>query len=77
MSVFTASHHYESLLVRHPANPILTAADWPYPAQQELIGGRLPVVFQEEAAIRLIEPNLDKVWHPNAGEPVFGYIEKK
>jgi predicted GH43/DUF377 family glycosyl hydrolase len=23
---------YETLLVRHPANPILSAADWPYPA---------------------------------------------
>lgn len=24
--------HYEVLFERHPANPILTAADWPYPA---------------------------------------------
>ncbi len=26
------SRHYETLLVRHSGNPILTAADWPYPA---------------------------------------------
>lgn len=26
------AHGYETLLVRHPANPILRAADWPYPA---------------------------------------------
>jgi predicted GH43/DUF377 family glycosyl hydrolase len=24
--------HYETLLIRHPANPILRASDWPYPA---------------------------------------------
>jgi predicted GH43/DUF377 family glycosyl hydrolase len=28
----TASAGYEVLFHRHPANPILTAADWPYPA---------------------------------------------
>lgn len=28
----TAGHHYPILLHRHPENPILTAADWPYPA---------------------------------------------
>lgn len=28
----TSSHHYETLFHRHDANPILTAADWPYPA---------------------------------------------
>lgn len=28
----TPSGHYEVLFDRHPANPILTAADWPYPA---------------------------------------------
>jgi predicted GH43/DUF377 family glycosyl hydrolase len=27
----TSSKHYETLLRRHPQNPILTAADWPYP----------------------------------------------
>lgn len=26
------TRHYPTLLARHPANPILTAADWPYPA---------------------------------------------
>jgi len=26
------THAYETLFVRHAANPILTAADWPYPA---------------------------------------------
>src|SRR5688572_4771737 len=28
----TTSAGYEVLFHRHPANPILTAADWPYPA---------------------------------------------
>jgi len=28
----TAGQHYPVLLARHPTNPILTAADWPYPA---------------------------------------------
>ena len=26
------SEHYETLFLRHPSNPILTAAQWPYPA---------------------------------------------
>ena len=28
----TPRKHYEVLFERHPSNPILTAADWPYPA---------------------------------------------
>jgi predicted GH43/DUF377 family glycosyl hydrolase len=28
----TKQHGYEALFVRHPGNPILTAAQWPYPA---------------------------------------------
>jgi predicted GH43/DUF377 family glycosyl hydrolase len=28
----TTSNRYETLFHRHPENPILTAADWPYPA---------------------------------------------
>jgi predicted GH43/DUF377 family glycosyl hydrolase len=28
----TRNHHHEVLFRRHPENPILTAADWPYPA---------------------------------------------
>src|SRR5690349_18906651 len=28
----TSPHHYPILLHRHDQNPILTAADWPYPA---------------------------------------------
>ena len=28
----TLPHHYEVLFQRHESNPILTAADWPYPA---------------------------------------------
>jgi predicted GH43/DUF377 family glycosyl hydrolase len=28
----TARQHYEVLFERHPGNPILTAANWPYPA---------------------------------------------
>jgi predicted GH43/DUF377 family glycosyl hydrolase len=27
----TSAHHYETLFHRHDRNPILTAADWPYP----------------------------------------------
>ena len=28
----TSQRHYEMLFHRHDKNPILTAADWPYPA---------------------------------------------
>ncbi|HWL87626.1 MAG TPA: hypothetical protein VNO21_17600 [Polyangiaceae bacterium] len=28
----SSKRHYETLFQRHPGNPILTAADWPYPA---------------------------------------------
>jgi predicted GH43/DUF377 family glycosyl hydrolase len=40
----TGSHGYTTLLHRHPANPILTAADWPYPAHTVFNPGatRLP-----------------------------------
>jgi predicted GH43/DUF377 family glycosyl hydrolase len=31
MTVQTATQGYATLFHRHPANPILTAADWPYP----------------------------------------------
>jgi predicted GH43/DUF377 family glycosyl hydrolase len=31
--------HYEVLLHRHPQNPILTAADWPYPAHSVFNAG--------------------------------------
>jgi predicted GH43/DUF377 family glycosyl hydrolase len=31
MTQLSAGKAYETLFVRHPANPILTAADWPYP----------------------------------------------
>jgi glutamate synthase domain-containing protein 1 len=32
-------------------------------------------VSSEESAIRLIEPSLDRVWHPRAGEPVFAFLK--
>ncbi len=32
-------------------------------------------VSSEEGAIRLISPDLDRVWHPAAGEPVFGFLQ--
>jgi glutamate synthase domain-containing protein 1 len=31
----------------------------------------------EEAAIRLISPDLDRVWTPNGGEPVVGQLNNK
>jgi glutamate synthase domain-containing protein 1 len=31
----------------------------------------------EEAAIRLVSPNLDKVWSPRGGEPVVGRLKSK
>jgi glutamate synthase domain-containing protein 1 len=31
----------------------------------------------EEAAIRLISPELDRVWTPNGGEPVVGRLNSK
>jgi glutamate synthase domain-containing protein 1 len=30
----------------------------------------LVYIASEEAAIRIIEPNLDKVWSPKGGQPV-------
>ncbi len=35
----TERRHYEVLFQRHPANPILTAADWPYPAHSVFNAG--------------------------------------
>ena len=32
VGIMTSPHRYETLFHRHDANPILTAADWPYPA---------------------------------------------
>ncbi|MDG6251067.1 MAG: hypothetical protein QCH34_09600, partial [Methanocalculus sp.] len=36
-------------------------------------GDRL-YISSEEAAIRRMEPNLDRVWMPKAGEPVIGRV---
>jgi predicted GH43/DUF377 family glycosyl hydrolase len=33
------SHHFRQLFSRHPANPILTAANWPYPANSVFNAG--------------------------------------
>jgi hypothetical protein len=33
------NNHYEMLFYRHPRNPILTAADWPYPANSVFNAG--------------------------------------
>jgi predicted GH43/DUF377 family glycosyl hydrolase len=40
----TSPQHYETLFARHERNPILTAADWPYPAHTVFNAGatRLP-----------------------------------
>ncbi len=35
----TTKRVYETLFVRHPTNPILTAADWPYPAHSVFNAG--------------------------------------
>lgn len=37
--------------------------------------GKTLYVSSEEAGIRKIQPNLDEVWHPRAGEPVFGFVD--
>lgn len=37
--------------------------------------GKTLYVSSEEGAIRRINGKLDRVWHPEAGEPVFGYLE--
>jgi glutamate synthase domain-containing protein 1 len=37
--------------------------------------GKTLYVSSEEGAIRYIKPDLDRVWHPAAGEPVFGFLE--
>jgi glutamate synthase domain-containing protein 1 len=31
-------------------------------------------ISSEEAAIRIIEPNLDTVWAPRGGQPVIVYV---
>ncbi len=33
-------------------------------------------VSSEEAAIRKVSPGLDRVWHPDGGEPVIGIVKK-
>jgi predicted GH43/DUF377 family glycosyl hydrolase len=33
------NHHFRELFLRHPANPILTAANWPYPANSVFNAG--------------------------------------
>ncbi len=37
----TPRKHYEVLFERHPSNPILTAADWPYPAHTVFNAGAI------------------------------------
>ena len=32
-------------------------------------------VASEESAIRIIEPNLDRIWSPKGGEPVIFRVE--
>ncbi len=41
----------------------------------EARGGKTVIVASEEAAIRTVEPNPDKVWTPRAGEPVIAFLE--
>ncbi len=43
-----------------------------------LVGTKDDIVYfaSEEAAIRIIEPNLDKVWAPKGGEPVIILLNK-
>ncbi len=37
--------------------------------------GDMLYLSSEEAAIRLISPDLDRVWTPNGGEPVIGQLK--
>jgi glutamate synthase domain-containing protein 1 len=37
--------------------------------------GDMLYLSSEEAAIRLISPDLDRVWTPNGGEPVVGQLK--
>jgi glutamate synthase domain-containing protein 1 len=37
--------------------------------------GKTVFVSSEEAAIRAMEPNLDKVYHPPAGKPIVAKLE--
>jgi glutamate synthase domain-containing protein 1 len=39
--------------------------------------GEMLYLSSEEAAIRLISPELDRVWTPNGGEPVVGRLNSK
>ena len=39
--------------------------------------GDMLYLSSEEAAIRLISPDLDRVWTPNGGEPVVGQLNNK
>ncbi len=34
-------------------------------------------VSSEESAIRKVSPELDKIWHPDGGEPVIGFLKGK
>ena len=37
--------------------------------------GKLTYIASEESAIRVIEPNLDRIWSPAGGEPVMVELE--
>lgn len=41
------------------------------------IRGDFLYISSEESAIRIVEPKLDAVWMPNAGEPVIGMLRTK
>jgi glutamate synthase domain-containing protein 1 len=36
--------------------------------------GEVVYIASEEAAIRVIEPNLDTIWAPRGGQPVIVYM---
>jgi len=44
-----------------------------------VVGEKEDMVYiaSEEAAIRIIEPNLDTVWAPKGGQPVIVYVRSR
>ncbi len=39
--------------------------------------GDMTYIASEECAIRVIEPQLDRIWSPRGGEPVIVTLDKK
>lgn len=78
-------HRYSSLLLNGPFSIIIATGNGMVAVNDRiklrpLVAARKDdflYISSEEAAIRRVEPNLDKLWSPSGGEPVVGLLENK